>query len=102
VPAGVYNVVEDEPLRRRELADGIARLIGVKPPRFLPAWTRYLAGSVCEMLARSLRISSRRLREAGGWPPRHPTMLHGLRAFLHADGEAPRPVVSERAGRVRP
>lgn len=98
VPAGVYDVVESEPLRRRELADGIARLMGAKPPRFLPAWTRYLAGSVGEMLARSLRISNRRLREAGGWSPRHPTMLDGLRAIFHADGERTQRGASGRAG----
>ena len=38
VPPGIYNVVEDEPMRRRELADGMAALLGVRPPRFLPAW----------------------------------------------------------------
>ena len=37
VPAGAYNVVEDHPLRRRELGAGIARLVGTKSPRFLPA-----------------------------------------------------------------
>lgn len=87
VPAGIYNVVEDEPLRRRELADGIARLIGVRPPRFLPAWTARLAGSVGEMLARSLRISNRRFARASGWSPRHRTMLDGLGAILRAERE---------------
>jgi nucleoside-diphosphate-sugar epimerase len=84
VPAGVYNVV-DEPLRRRELATGIAQLTGAQPPRFLPAWMRHLGGSVGEMLARSLRISNRRFSDASGWSPRHPTMLDGLRAILEGE-----------------
>ncbi|HET7462450.1 MAG TPA: NAD-dependent epimerase/dehydratase family protein [Longimicrobium sp.] len=102
VPAGIYNVVETEPLRRRELADSIARLIGTPPPRFIPAWTRHLAGSVGEMLARSLRVSNRRLREAGGWSPRHPTLLDGLRDILQAapDTAAPRRVRASRP--IRP
>lgn len=79
VPTGIYNVVEDAPMRRRELADGIARMLGVKPPKFLPAWTARLAGAPGTTLARSLRISNRKLRSAGGWRPRYPTLLHGLR-----------------------
>jgi len=82
VPPGVYNVVEDGPMRRRELADGIARLAGAPPPRFMPGWTRHLAGSLGETLARSLRISNRRFRAAAGWSPRWPTTLDGLRAIV--------------------
>jgi nucleoside-diphosphate-sugar epimerase len=81
VPAGVYNVV-DEPMRRRELGDGIARLLGVRPPRFLPGWASRLAGPVAQPLARSLRISSRKLGEASGWAPRYRTALQGIEAVL--------------------
>jgi hypothetical protein len=28
LPAGTYNVAEDEPLRRSELAEGLARILG--------------------------------------------------------------------------
>jgi nucleoside-diphosphate-sugar epimerase len=84
VPAGTYNVVEDEPARRRELANGIARLIGARPPRFLPGWTTRLGGSVGETVARSLRISNRKLKGASGWAPRYPTALDGLAAIVSA------------------
>ena len=77
-PAGSYNVVDDEPLRRRELADGIARLIGAKRPRFFPAWMTPLGGPVGRTLARSLRISNRKLRDAVGWEPRCRTALEGF------------------------
>jgi nucleoside-diphosphate-sugar epimerase len=80
LPAGIYNAVDDQPLRRRELADGIARLLGVKPPRLLPAWAVSLAGSVGDALGRSVRISNRKLREAGEWRPKHPSVLEGLAA----------------------
>lgn len=88
VPAGTYNAVEAEPLRRRELADGIAHLLGVRAPRFLPSWTWRLAGSMGETLARSLRVSSEKLRRISGWTPRYPTMLAGLGALFPA-GRAP-------------
>jgi nucleoside-diphosphate-sugar epimerase len=84
VPAGIYNVVEDEPMRRRDLADGIARLLGVRPPRFLPAWTIPIGGVVGPTIARSLRISNRKLREASGWAPRYRTALSGFAAVIGA------------------
>ena len=80
VPEGIYNVV-DEPMRRRELADGLARLLGVRPPRFLPSWTTALGGALGPTIARSLRISNRKLREASAWTPRYRTMLDGLEAI---------------------
>jgi nucleoside-diphosphate-sugar epimerase len=84
VPAGVYNVVEDEPMRRRELANGIAWLLGARLPRFLPGWAARLAGSVGETVARSLRISNRKLKQASGWAPRYPSALDGFHAIVSA------------------
>jgi nucleoside-diphosphate-sugar epimerase len=69
LPAGVYNVVDDEPLPRREFFGSLAATLGVAPPRFPPAWLARLAGSLGEMLARSQRISNRKLRDASGWTP---------------------------------
>jgi nucleoside-diphosphate-sugar epimerase len=85
VPAGIYNVVEREPMRRRELADGIARLIGARPPRLMPAWVARLAGSLGDTLGRSLRISNRKLVLASGWTPRYATALDGFRAIVSRD-----------------
>ncbi|MBA2459183.1 MAG: NAD(P)-dependent oxidoreductase [Gemmatimonadales bacterium] len=82
VPAGIYNVVEDEPLSRRELADGLARLLGAGPPRFLPAWATPLGGAVGGTLARSLRISNRKLKQASGWVPRYRTGVEGMGAVI--------------------
>ncbi len=41
-----------------------------------------LMGSAGEMLARSLRISNRRLRAASDWKPRWPSMREGWAATL--------------------
>jgi nucleoside-diphosphate-sugar epimerase len=85
VPAGTYNVVEDEPMRRRDLANGVAKLLGVSPPRFLPRWATLLGGVVGETIARSLRISNRKLRQATGWAPRYPTTLDGMADLLRLE-----------------
>jgi nucleoside-diphosphate-sugar epimerase len=79
LPAGVYNVVEDEPLPRGELATRLAQVLDVKPPRLLPAWLAPLAGTVGRTMARSLRISNARLKNTGRWAPRYRTMVEGLR-----------------------
>ena len=82
VPAGIYNAVEDEPMRRAELGLGIARLLGAPPPKFFPVWARHLAGVVGETIARSLRISNRKLKGASGWSPRYPKTLDGFAAIV--------------------
>lgn len=79
--AGTYNVADDEPLRRREYYDLLAEALGVGHPRFLPPWAALLYGSLGEMLARSLRISNRKLREGTGWAPRYPSVREGWPAL---------------------
>ena len=89
VPAGVYNIVDDEPLRRREFVDVLAAALGVAPPRLPPPWVARLAGSMGELLARSLRISNRKLRDASGWAPRYPSVREGWRAVVGAPPAPP-------------
>ncbi len=82
VGPGVYNVVDDEPLRRREFFDSLAGVLGVAPPRIPPAWMAGLAGSMGKTLARSLRISNRKLRSESGWAPKYPSIREGWRAVV--------------------
>ena len=77
-------MVDDEPLRRREFFDSLAGVLGVAPPRLPPPWLKYLFGSLGEMLARSLRIPNRKLRDACGWAPRYPSMREGWPAVVAA------------------
>jgi nucleoside-diphosphate-sugar epimerase len=85
LPAGIYNVTDDEPLRRREYFDSLAQILGVPPPRIPPAWTARLMGSLGAMVTRSLRISNRKLRSQSSWSPRLRSMREGWRAAV-ADG----------------
>lgn len=77
LPAGVYNVADDKPLRRRELFDSLAATLGVAPPRLPPTWVTPLLGSLGATLARSERIANRKLRAASGWRPRYPSAREG-------------------------
>lgn len=82
LPSGVYNVVDDEPLTKREFNDSLADALGVRRPRFLPAWTARLGGSLGGMLARSQRISNRKLREKSRWRPAYPSASDGWKAII--------------------
>jgi nucleoside-diphosphate-sugar epimerase len=84
LPAGTYNVVEDEPLRRRDHFDALAAALGVPQPAFLPAWLAPLTGNVGEQLSRSQRIANRKLRAASGWAPQYPSVREGWPAVVTA------------------
>ena len=81
---GVYNVVDDEPVRRREYAGSLASALDVAPPKFPPAFLARLFGSLGEMLGRSIRISNRKLCTETGWKPMYPSVREGWRAVAEA------------------
>lgn len=80
---GIYNVVDDEPLRRREYYDSLAAAIGVSPPRYAPTWLARFAGSVGETLSRSQRITNRRLKDESAWRPRWPSARAAWPSIVH-------------------
>jgi nucleoside-diphosphate-sugar epimerase len=82
VGAGIYNVTDDAPMRRREWADALATALGAPAPRLLPSWLGRIGGSMMELLGRSQRISNRKLRQAAGWAPQYPSVREGWRAVV--------------------
>lgn len=83
-PAGVFNVVDDEPLPNEELVKVWAEVQGRKPPRFPPRALTALGGAAARMLARSQRVSNRRFRDVTGWQPRFPSMADGWPSVVAA------------------
>ena len=83
-PSGIYNVVDDEPLTRREFYAALAAVAGAPPPRFPPSWLWRLFGSIGETLARSQRISNAKFKSATQWQPAYRSAREGLRAMLAA------------------
>jgi nucleoside-diphosphate-sugar epimerase len=78
VPAGIYNVTDDEPVPRGEWGAALAAALGVAPPRPLPRWLVRLGGSTFELLSRSQRMSNRKLRDAAGWAPCSASVRQGF------------------------
>jgi nucleoside-diphosphate-sugar epimerase len=97
VPAGIYNVSDDEPLRHRACADALADALGVSPPRLPPAWAARLAGGFGSMFARSLRMSNTKLRAASAWTPLYRSVREGFPAAIAAFPRRSRPGGHEAA-----
>lgn len=88
LPAGVYNVVDDEPLTRRDYVGTLARIAGVPMPRFMPGWATGMMGSLGRLLARSVRMSNKKLAAAAPtWRPRYRSAREGLVAAME-EGQA--------------
>jgi len=80
VPAGAYNVCDDEPLTRREWTDALADAAGARPARLMPRWLAAIGGAALELLSRSQRMTNGKLKRASGWTPHWRSAREGLRA----------------------
>lgn len=78
-PPGVYNIAEDEPLRRHELVRLLEELAG-RELRTPPGVVARIGAA--RAVARSLRLDNARFRAATGWAPRFPSAREGLRGML--------------------
>jgi nucleoside-diphosphate-sugar epimerase len=78
VPAGTYNVVDDEPLTKRAYADALAAAAGKAAWLRAPGRLALLLGERTTSLTRSLRVSNARFRAAAaGWSPQYPSAREG-------------------------
>jgi nucleoside-diphosphate-sugar epimerase len=69
-PSGVYNVVDDEPLTRRDYVDAFAAAFDLPHLRLTPPLVmRVVARSSASALSASQRVSNRRFKDATGWQP---------------------------------
>ena len=83
-PAGMYNIVDDDPAPVREWLPYLAALIGAKPPRHLPVWLGRLAvGEAGVLLMTQTQGSSNaKAKRDLGWSPCWPSWREGFRAAL--------------------
>jgi nucleoside-diphosphate-sugar epimerase len=87
-PAGIFNVVDDEPLTKREYADALARAAGATMWLRGPGRAALIFGDRITSLTRSLRVSNARLKNATGWAPRYPSAREGWIATAAALNQA--------------
>jgi nucleoside-diphosphate-sugar epimerase len=76
-PAGIYNVVDDEPLTKRAYADALAAAAGRRAWVRGPGRAALLLGHRTTSLTRSIRASNTRFKTATGWSPEYPSAREG-------------------------
>lgn len=83
-PAGLYNIVDDEPAAISVWLPEVARLLGAKPPYHVPIWLgRILAGSFGVRIMTEQRGSSNaKAKRLLGWQPLHSSWREGFRHML--------------------
>ncbi|MHB8671697.1 MAG: NAD-dependent epimerase/dehydratase family protein [Acidimicrobiales bacterium] len=85
VPSGAYNVVDDQPLTRRQWAEALQAALGFRHRvRLSPQALTRLGGDRVEMLARSQRVCNGRLRSASDWTPAWRSIAEGWPAVIAA------------------
>lgn len=83
-PAGTFNVVDDEPLTKRDYAAALAAAAGKAMWIRGPGRAALVFGDRLTSLTRSVRVSNTRLRAATGWAPRYPSAREGWLATAAA------------------
>lgn len=83
VPAGIYNVSDDDPVTAREYVEIPARLLGAPDPRRVPRWLARLAlRSMLPLLTVSQRVSNRRFKDVSRWRPAYASVRDGWPSVL--------------------
>jgi nucleoside-diphosphate-sugar epimerase len=73
----VYNVVDDQPLTKREFAGALAVAAGANPWVRGPGRAAMLLGNRLTSLTRSVRAANSRFKAASGWAPTFPSAREG-------------------------
>ena len=70
VPAGIYNVCDDEPVTFADYLNALTKAIGAPKSLHLPGFLgKWAFGDVWKFFSRSLRVSNHRLKKASSWEP---------------------------------
>ena len=75
-----FNVVDDEPIRLRELVDALTEAAGRKRVGSIPPWliALMIGGPVVASLTTSFRVSNEKAKVVLGWEPRYPSFRSGV------------------------
>jgi nucleoside-diphosphate-sugar epimerase len=80
VGGALYNIVDDEPAAVRDWLPVLAKLLGAKPPRHVPAWLARIVGGehLVVMMTEARAGSNAKARAELGWQPGHPSWRTGF------------------------
>jgi nucleoside-diphosphate-sugar epimerase len=88
--AGVYNIVDDEPIAAGVWIPELARILGAKAPMHVPAWVgKLFIGEVgLSMMTQICGMSNEKAKRELGWQPQYKSVRDG---FRHGIGDIPIP-----------
>jgi nucleoside-diphosphate-sugar epimerase len=88
-PGEIYNIVDDEPAPVREWLPYLARQVGAKPPRKVPAWVARIVASpaTVAMMTEARGASNAKAKAELGWFPKYASWREG---FMEAARATPR------------
>lgn len=80
---GIYNIVDDDPAEVFVWLPELAKIVGAKPPRHIPAWLgRLLMGASGLSMMTTMRGSSNeKAKRVLGWRPAYASWRQGFPAF---------------------
>jgi nucleoside-diphosphate-sugar epimerase len=83
-PAGLYNIVDDDPAEVSVWLPELARVVGAKPPHRVPAWVgRLVIGEAgVRMMTEQRGSSNAKAKRLLGWQPRWASWRNGFRQEL--------------------
>jgi nucleoside-diphosphate-sugar epimerase len=82
---GIYHAADDDPVPINVWLPELARVLGAKPPRRVPAWLARLAGGAgpVDMMTRAPGLSTERTKRELDWRPAYPTWRTGFTEGLY-------------------
>ncbi|MEY2452775.1 MAG: hypothetical protein QOD92_2349 [Acidimicrobiaceae bacterium] len=84
IPAGTYNVTDDQPLTKKDYTLALGAAVGKRPWIRFPGQLIALAGKKADFMRRSQRVSNGAIKAASGWAPTYPSAREGWEAIVHA------------------
>ena len=84
LPAGIYNVTDDEPLTKKAYAEALGAAVGKGSWVTVPGRMARAAGKQSEIMSRSQRVSNAAIKAASDWAPKYPSAREGWEAIVHA------------------
>jgi nucleoside-diphosphate-sugar epimerase len=77
----VFNITDDDPAQAREWLPALAKALGAKPPRHVPAGVaRLIAGESVVMMTQARGAANDKARKELNWTLRYPTWREGFPA----------------------
>ena len=84
LPAGTYNVTDDEPLTKKAYARALGAAVGKRTWIRFPGRLISLGGKKSGFMTRSQRVSNATIKAASDWTPKYPSAREGWEAIVHA------------------